>query len=462
MDSSDASWAALAAGIAAMGAAVFVVSAYRVSPWLIPAAAAAFAFLALTLWRPAWGLAATFLAAPLESLSSSLGASALSPSKVGLMTLGVGWLLRALGGADVRRPQLRDLPIIVLLAVIAVGLARATVVGPLARTAVIWTLFYFAYLQVQTFSAREIRTVLVALALGVGVLGAIGAAQYLSSGRTGLLGGGTITLSRAVGAFSDANYYASFLVLGALPCLALLLSETKRVWLAGAFACAAAGIAFSLSRGAMAGFAFGLLVLLAWRRARWIAVAIGIVFVITTLAGVNPIVKSDKFQTVERRLSTLETVGLSQTTSRPQIWKVALDLTAEHPFVGVGLNQFQVYAAQRNLTERGGVLENAHSIPLSLAAETGLIGLAAFLAWAAQLARRAVVAVRRAGRDAPVALGIAAALAAFGIQGLTVVQLRVTLVAGTFFVLAGMLTAYADREPEVGARLEAPSPVAAP
>jgi O-antigen ligase len=212
----------------------------------------------------------------------------------------------------------------------------------------------------------------------------------------------------------------------------------------------------------MAGFAFGLLVLLAWRRARWIAVAIGIVFVITTLAGVNPIVKSDKFQTVERRLSTLETVGLSQTTSRPQIWKVALDLTAEHPFVGVGLNQFQVYAAQRNLTERGGVLENAHSIPLSLAAETGLIGLAAFLAWAAQLARRAVVAVRRAGRDAPVALGIAAALAAFGIQGLTVVQLRVTLVAGTFFVLAGMLTAYADREPEVGARLEAPSPVAAP
>lgn len=435
-------------------------SAYRVSPWVVPAAAAAAGFLALTLWRPAWGLAGAFMLAPLESLSSSLGASALSPAKVGLMAVGVGWLLRALGDRDVRMPSVRDLPIMVLLAVIAIGLTHATIMGPLVRTVVIWTLFYFAYLQVQTFTSREIRLVLAALAVGVGGLGAIGAAQYLSSGQTGVIGGGTITLSRAKGAFSDANYYASYLVLGVLPGLALLLSDRKRIWLVGAVAAGIAGIAFSLSRGAMAGLAIGLLILLAWRRARWIAIVLASVFVVTTIAGVNPIAKSDKLQTVEQRLSSLGTHGLSQTTTRPQIWKVAIDVASENPFFGVGVNQFEPQAAQRQLFEGKGIIENAHSIPLSLAAETGLIGLAAFLAFAGQLVRRAVRAVRMAGpRDGPVALGIAAALAAFAIQGLTVVQLRVTLVAGTFFVLTGLLTAYADRAPD-GAREAAPSPPA--
>jgi hypothetical protein len=63
-----------------------------------------------------------------------------------------------------------------------------------------------------------------------------------------------------------------------------------------------------------------------------------------------------------------------------------------------------------------------------------------------QLASRAVRALRvESSLRYTLAIGLAAALLAFMIQGLTVVQLRVQIVAGIFFLFAGMLTGLADR-----------------
>jgi O-antigen ligase len=207
-----------------------------------------------------------------------------------------------------------------------------------------------------------------------------------------------------------------------------------------------AGLALSLSRGGLVAFFGAALLLLAWQRARWVAVGLATLFAVFTFANANPLVESQQFNVVQQRLSTLSGPGLEQRSRRPAIWRVAREVAAAHPFFGVGVNQFQFEAARWGLTERGVPLENAHSVVFSLAAETGLIGLAAFLFFLGQLGVRAVRAMQTSDRlRYALALGGAAALVGFAIQGLTVVQIRVSIVAGILFVIGGMITGLADR-----------------
>lgn len=442
----DLPFIAAVTAAAALGGALLAVSAYMVSPYVLPAAVAAFAFVIVTFVRPAWALAGAMAAVPLESFGLTVGG--LSPAEGGLALVGAAWGARALLRPEtVAKPQLRDLPVILLLAVIGLGLANAQDPYPIARALLLWTLFYFIYLQVQTFEAAEMRLILIAFALSVSVLGGMGSLDYLRSGDQTLFAGGEQTGARAASAFADPNYYAALLVLGLLPALGLVLADVRRYWYVGA-ACAVTfvGIALSLSRGALVAAFGGGLLLLAWRRARWVAVTLAGLFAVLTLAGANPIVESDQFTVVEKRLSTLSGPGIQERSRRPEIWATAREIAYEHPFVGIGVNQFEFEARRRNLVEDGGPLENAHSIPFSLAAETGLIGLAAFVFFLGQLAVRSVRALRAADRlRYALAIGCAAALLGFGLQGLTVVQIRVSFIAGTFFLIAGMLTALADR-----------------
>lgn len=431
-----------------LGGGGFALSAYAVSPFALPLALAAAALVVVTFMKPAIGLAAAMLATPLELFDLTFASGALSPTDGMLALVAGAWLCRALlRPASVAKPAVRDVPVIVLLGIIALGLTKAVDPAPVLRVLVTWTLFYFVYLQAQSLTPRQVRGVLAAFVVGAGILGIVGSVEYLRSGQVGLLAGGETTLARAEGTFGNPNSYASLLVLALLPALALVISDVRRNgWLLFAAAGALAGVVFSLSRGGISTLALGLLALLLWGRARWVAVAIAAVFVVLTLANANPIVRSDQFAIVSERLSTLTSSQLS-VSDRPRIWTAAIDMAVENPFIGVGTNQFQYEAAQRSVVTRGEPYENAHSIPLSFAAETGLIGLAAFLTFVGQLGARAVRALRasRASEVYPLALGISAALLAFMLQGLTIVQLRTPILAGTFFLFAGLLTGLADR-----------------
>lgn len=435
-----------AAPAAAAGGCLLAVSAYAVSPFALPAAMIAVAFVVVTFVKPAWGLAAALAAVCAESLGLTVGGS--SPSEAALAFVGLAWVFRALIRPEtVAKPRPRDAPVLVLIAVIAIGIAGAENPAPVVRVFVLWTLFYCVYLQVQTFTPKEMRLVLVALVCAAAVLGAIGAIDYLRSGNQGLFAGGELTGARAASAFADPNYYAALLVLAILPGIAITLSDPRRhSWLAVACVLTFAGLALSLSRGGLVAFFGAALLLLAWQRARWMAVGLAILFALFTFANANPLVESKQFNVVEERLSTLSGPGLEERSRRPEIWRVAREVAAEHPFLGVGVNQFQFEAARRGLTERGQPLENAHSVVFSLAAETGLIGLAAFLIFLGQLGVRSVRAVQTSDRlPYALALGGGAALTAFAIQALTVVQIRVSIVAGIVFVIGGMVTALADR-----------------
>ena len=432
----------------ALLAVVFAVSAWAVSPLVLPAALIAVGFVVLTFARPAWGAAGAMAATPLELFNLPLGSGALSPAEAALVLVGAAWFLRALLRPEtVTMPSARDASIIGLLVCVFIGLSFAEDIGPVLRVSALWLLFYFVYLQAQSFSVKEIKLVVFAFAAGAGVLGLIGTITYLGSGSTVLYAGGAFTSDRAVGTFADANYYASLLVLATLPGIALILSNPRRyLVLVGPVVFAMAGIAFSLSRGGISAFVVGLLVLLLWARARWIALGLIALFSVLTLLNANPIVKSDQFGVVEQRISTLRAPTQGANSMRPEIWSTAVEVTIAHPFFGVGVNQFKNEAGRRGLTERGAPLENAHSVPLSIAAETGLLGLAALLLFAAQLGARAVRALQTsdAARFA-LGLGLTAALLAFAVQGLTVAQIRTNIVMGAFLLTAGLLTNLADR-----------------
>ena len=123
--------------------------------------------------------------------------------------------------------------------------------------------------QAQSFDDKGMRTVLWSLAGGAAILGGIGAVQFVGSGGGGLYAGGAGASVRAVGTFGeavgDSNYFASFLQLAALPTIALIIARPREnAALIPLAVIAVTGLAFSLSRGGMLGFAAGLLLLLLW------------------------------------------------------------------------------------------------------------------------------------------------------------------------------------------------------
>jgi O-antigen ligase len=423
------------------GGALIAVSAYAVHPLALPSLLLVAAFVVMAFLRPAWGLAGALLLTPLETVELPLPTLGLSASEGAFAVAGIAWLARvALRPDSVRLPGLRDVPIVVLVLAVATGLLVAVEPAPVLRVATLWTVFVLAYFQAQSLTPREMRIVLISFAVGAGILGVLGATRYVQVGGTELLAGG----ERAAAAFADPNYYASLLALALLPALALVIGDVKRnVWLIVPAAGALVGLALSLSRGGILGFGVGLLMLLAWRRARRVALVLVALLVLLTVAGANPIVSSDYFGTVEERLSSIR--HPTRESNRPEIWATAVDITAANPFTGIGVNQFQFEASSRRLFERGDPIENAHSIYLGLAAEMGLIALAAFLGFLVQLALRAGLAARAPDRlRRALGLGMMGALVAFLVQGLTSAQIRVPLLVGAFLVLAGMLTRLAD------------------
>ncbi len=432
----------------AIGAGAFVLTAYDVSPFALPGALAGVALLIAAFRRPDWGVAAALGMIPLELFAVTLPSGALSATEAALAVVAVAWLCRALvRPGTVVLPSLRDAPIVILLGTIVAGVTVAAETGPVLRVFVLWLLFYFVYLQVQSFSPAQIRRILIVFAVSAGVLGVVGALDFLRSGHMTLYEGGLLTAGRATGTFSDPNYFASILALAVAPAIALALRDVRRNgWLIVPAAAAGAGVAFSLSRGGALALAVALLTLLLWARARKAVLVFAVALGVVALTNAQLITGSRSYATVTERLGTIDRTLLTRTNPRPRIWATAIAVAEEHPFIGVGTGQFATAAGHRGLTEYGSPLENVHNLPLNFAAETGVVGFAAFVTFVLQWLVRAVRAIRVSDRlRYSIAVGMLASLLGFLVQAMTLTQLRVNVIAGTFFVFGGIVTALADR-----------------
>lgn len=210
-----------------------------------------------------------------------------------------------------------------------------------------------------------------------------------------------------------AMYLAPLVVLG----VAGLVSrfEPRRAWwfVVGVTAVA---LGLTLSYGGFLSAAAGVLVvvimMLSGRR-RWLTLlGLGLagLIVVVALSGTNNF--AEHFRNTDRSSSLV----------RGQIWRTSVLIIREHPWIGVGPNNFE--AAYRAAVPRlffpplEWLVAKAHNLYLNLWAETGLLGLLGFLGLLAAYAAGLRPVLVRHPEHRPVAVASLAVLAAVLVHGL--------------------------------------------
>ncbi|MDR7430058.1 MAG: O-antigen ligase family protein [Armatimonadota bacterium] len=223
---------------------------------------------------------------------------------------------------------------------------------------------------------------------------------------------------------------ASLVALG----LALTTKSRTRVLLWAAQLPVLAGLLATLSRGAWVGWLAGVLCFCllagtASRRVRWGAVAV--------LVGV--LLAASSIPAFRARALTLLDPGHYR--YRIVVWKAAMRMVADRPWTGVGFGAFvREYDNYRVPEDSYAPAPFAHNLPLSLAAETGLPGLAAFLVFLGALLRAGYrTAARSPDPDGMANAGAAAALAAVLVQQLVDGTLQSFHLGFAFWILAAAL-----------------------
>jgi O-antigen ligase len=200
------------------------------------------------------------------------------------------------------------------------------------------------------------------------------------------------SVNRVTGTFSQPNPYGAFLDL-ALPLALCLLVFTKswRIrWLAGG-AAAIIGLAayFARSRGAWLGLAVALIVvaLIRLRLDRIVALAGGVLALLFGAAWYAHLLP----QSIQARvggLVAIDTASLCRpsvstnfsTLERLAQWAAGINMFLAHPVLGVGAGNYSEAYPQYSVVCWPDSLGHAHNYYINAAAETGAIGLVAFLA----------------------------------------------------------------------------------
>lgn len=211
---------------------------------------------------------------------------------------------------------------------------------------------------------------------------------------------------RAFGSFGQPNPFGAFmgmtlpLALGALfgaLSMAWQNNKERRAWLwaalglGGAAALIGAGLIVSWSRGAWLGFAAALvtLILLAPRRL-WHGIVITMVCAgalgLAMLGNVVPSALLARFSDFAQDLTGFQDVRGAPindanyaTVERLAHWQAALSMADESPLFGVGFGGYEVAYPRHALVNWQLALGHAHNYYLNVLAETGIVGLAAYI-----------------------------------------------------------------------------------
>lgn len=356
-----------------------------------------------------------------------LTAASLPLSTTG-MQLGAGLLFAlALAGIPLGWGVVRRTPLDGALAIFFGVLALSTLASLRPHEALGWqrpwvVIGYFGVFWWLRDRAQAARLAWIVVGAAI-VVAAYGVVQHFVGvdAYRAMLGRETVIRPRVEGEarFAVVGFFRSYLTFGHAMvqplawALAFLTHGVPIGWLA--FPLVVAALLFSTARGAWlaAGAVTGIVGLAGVRgRARGLGLALAVV-VVAAVAAASP--------DLRRHAATMvDTGGIN--AGRIAIYRTNLDVIADHPLLGLGFGRYRTaaipyYQRHPDADRRS----HAHSVYLQVAAEAGLLGLAAFgLLFATALLRgwdavaRAAPALERAA-----ALGAWAGVAGFLVGGLT-------------------------------------------
>ncbi len=423
------------AAILVMGVAVGTAIAAGGRGWLAVAAVLGLAAVVVGLRasgiigrpHPSIGLVLLLLSVPLRSLMEVDLAGITVGLTEAVLPIAVFWLV------VFRRPGPFVIPKPAMLLVMFVGLAVLTAfwalrLPPAFKEFAKWIEVIVALLATFDLARnpRDLRPVLTIGGAAMTAEAVVGLAQTaLGVGPQSFLIGRII---RAYGTFEQPNPFAGYLGLHLPFALAFALRGQRwwrwtalLLWIAGAGA-----VALSLSRGAWIAVAAGSVIVIWYSGGRKLIdrklLVAAVIVPVLILAFGHFSFELDGWIPEPARLAGEGlaspadiTEGITEgnfaIVQRLAFWTAAGRMFASNPIGGVGLGNYETRYQDFNLGRWEDSLGHAHNFYLNMAAETGIVGLAAFLVFLAVL----LVAARRAAGSAPVLRTVAiASLASIG------------------------------------------------
>jgi len=353
---------------------------------------------------------------------------------VTIAVLVLGWLAR---GVRLRRivVQFQGLGVLLAmwLAVVALSLLRTKSLVLGLGESIKWAEVLLIYIiAVSSLRKKDLRWLVYAIAAAGAGSAVMGLVQFVRArGPEGFMILGRFM--RAYGTFRQPNPYGGHLGLSLPFAMAWALVGARR-WSVEQLALLAAtglmglGIVASWSRGAWLGVlvAVGLVGFLMSPRTFLVilVLGLGVAFAANVDVGSSPLLQRVlSMGTDIRQLNVADIEVTAQNfavVERLAHWQAGWYMFAARPWLGVGIGnyeaQYQVYALPRWPNPLG----HAHNYYLNVAAETGLVGLAAFVAlglgvW---LAVRNAWRACRDGASRALVLGAGGSMAHLGVQNL--------------------------------------------
>ena len=185
--------------------------------------------------------------------------------------------------------------------------------------------------------------------------------------------------------FFDPNIYGRFLALVMIGLAGVLLWERRpreARWAAAGLAVLWGGLLLTLSQSSFAALLCGLLVLAALRFTTRYVVPVAAVIVLAGLVIVLAFPSALRLD-----LGSAEALD-DATSGRYELIQGGVELARGRPIAGWGSGAFGTEYREQELASDADVLDASHTIPLTIAAEQGLIGLIAYLALLVAALRR--------------------------------------------------------------------------
>ena len=439
-------------------------SIFYFTPFFVVYIAALFALFFCIYARPAWGMALVAFTIPYYVKPKPMIGYRFSPVEVFLLVTVAAWALRMLGKlarhlrrqgklpvpenassvVDGFRDRLvtADYAVAAFVAIATLSLLftdRLDVAVNEWRVVIVEPALFYLLLRTVNLRERELQWVLDAFVLGGAVIALYGLATYQPEGNVVTVGGGLLRLKSIFGSPNNVALYLGR-ILPLLAAVALMGRATPRRRLVYSLAMVPVGLALALtfSKGALfLGVpAAMLLIFVVWQRQASRSVWPWLVgtTVLATLALAAAL-------SVPRLASRLD---LRSATSvfRLNLWQASVNMFADHPVFGVGLDNFLYAYRGRYIFDAAWQepdLNHPHNLVLDFATRLGTLGLLAggWLLWSlGRLLRRVADHVSDVWR--PVLVGLAAAFVDMLAHGLVDHSFFLVDLAFVFYLMLGI------------------------